>query len=146
MVGMPYDDLKKWRSLYPEDVWIAQMDKAAKGFARGCELFAAAIGRMPEAKRAEARRELGVFRAATLHLASAADQGRFVQARNRGDVAAMRAVAARELPRAKELLKLVRADSRIGYECSNSYFYTPQDLREKVLGCRSIQLNQTFSR
>ena len=138
MVGMPYDDLKKWRSLYPEDVWIAQMDKAATGFARGCELFAAAIGRMPETKRAEARRELGVFRAATLHLASAADQGRFVQARNRGDKAAMRAVARRELQRAKELLKLVRADSRIGYECSNSYFYTPQDLREKVVNCRAL--------
>ena len=50
----------------------------------------------------------------------------------------MRAVARRELVRAKELLSIAERDSRIGYECSCHYFYTPQDLREKVLNCRMI--------
>jgi hypothetical protein len=48
----------------------------------------------------------------------------------------MAAIAARELARAKEELTLARADSRIGYESSNHYFFVPQDLREKILTCR----------
>jgi hypothetical protein len=52
--------------------------------------------------------------------------------------AKMREIAARELSTAKALLPLVQADSRIGYECSNHYFYTPQDVREKILCCRAI--------
>ena len=50
----------------------------------------------------------------------------------------MREIAQRELVRAKALLSIVERDSRIGYECSCHYFYTPQDLREKVLNCRMI--------
>jgi len=33
---------------------------------------------------------------------------------------------------------LVKADSRIGYESSNHYFYIPQDLLEKVVCCRYV--------
>jgi hypothetical protein len=33
MVGFPYDDLERWRSVYPSDVFIAQMEKVASGFA-----------------------------------------------------------------------------------------------------------------
>lgn len=59
-----------------------------------------------------------------------------------GERAACRAEMARaaraELDNAKRLLPLVRADSRIGYESSNQYFYVPQDVLEKVLCCRSI--------
>ena len=43
-----------------------------------------------------------------------------------------------ELASAKELLSLARQDSRFGYESSNQYFYIPQDLREKIVGCRAI--------
>jgi len=39
---------------------------------------------------------------------------------------------------AKQLLPFVKADSRIGYESSNHYFYIPQDLLEKVLCCRQV--------
>ena len=66
------------------------------------------------------------------------DQARFVQARARGDKAEMLACARRELATAKAHLALLRADSRIGYECSNHYYYLPQDLVEKVLNCRDV--------
>jgi hypothetical protein len=48
----------------------------------------------------------------------------------------MTAIADRECERAKEELKLARADSRVGYESSNHYFFIPQDIREKILSCR----------
>ena len=85
-----------------------------------------------------AARELGTYRAARLHFRSVADQARFVLARDRGDTAEMKRIAAREAETAKALLPLVRRDSRIGYECSNHYFYVPRDLIEKVLSCRML--------
>ena len=55
-----------------------------------------------------------------------------------GDRDEMLACARRELETAKRHLALVRADSRIGYECSNHYFYLPHDLIEKILCCRDV--------
>jgi len=113
------------------------MEKVRDGFVLGCAQFEAAVAAMSGERRAFAERELAMFRAETLHFRSCVDQAKFVLARGRGDRAAMAELAARELAAAKELLALVRADSRFGYESSNHYFYVPQDLREKVLSCRA---------
>jgi len=138
MVGIPYDDLKSWRTIYPAETWIAQMDKVADGFVRGCRLWQDAVHAMEGKAKADAIRDLGTYRVAELHFRSVADQARFVLARDRGDRAEMRRIAARELATAKEILPLVRADSRIGYECSNHYFYIPQDIVEKIVLCRGL--------
>ena len=49
----------------------------------------------------------------------------------------MRRAAQAELARAKEYWRLVRADSRIGYESSNHYFFVPRDVLEKILSCHA---------
>jgi len=149
MVGIPYDDLTAWRSIYPTDVWVAQMVRVRDGFLLGCELFDQMIAHTPKVEHPVLRREEGLFRAAALHFASCADQARFVQVRDdllaakdeakcRVCRAELRRLAQAELARAKLLLPLVKADARIGYESSNQYFYIPQDLVEKVLCCRQI--------
>lgn len=89
-------------------------------------------------RQAAARRELGLFRAIENHFRSVVDQGRFVMARTKGDKAEMAVCARRELETARRHLSLVRADSRIGYECSNHYFYIPHDIIEKILNCRDV--------
>ena len=94
--------------------------------------------RRSEIARAENRRGVPLFRAEQLHFRSVAAQGRFVLARDAKDVAAVKRLAREELETAKALLAYVRADSRIGYESSNHYYYTPQDVREKILSCRAI--------
>ncbi len=138
MVGYPYDDLKGWRSIYPEDAWIGQMAKVRDGFIAGNEKFSRLVESLSGEKRAAAARELGVFRAIENHFRSVVDQARFVQAREKGDKAEMISCARRELATAKAHLALLRADSRIGYECSNHYYYLPQDLIEKILNCRDV--------
>ena len=125
MVGFPRDDLARWTGRFPAEVWARQMDAVAEGFARGIRLM----------EGVESKREVDLYRAEMLHFASAADQARFLVARDRGDRAAMAEVARHELKRAKEYLALIRGDSRIGYECSNHYFAIPQDVREKILQC-----------
>jgi len=149
MVGLPYDDLKAWRSIYPAEVWIGQMGKVREGFGRGCALWERLVPQVREGRRQEAARELGLFRAAELHFASCVNQARFVAARDKPHAAAdgaacearraeLRQIVRDELATAKQLLPLAKADSRIGYESSNHYFYIPQDLLEKVLCCRAI--------
>ena len=145
----PFDDAEVWRGAYPADVWIELMQRVADGFADGCKMFEAAIPEMDEGLRAEARRELGLFRGERLHFQSAADQMRFTIARNRrlkAETAAERArltremaeAVRRELASAKELLPIVERDSRIGFIPSVRYYFVPQDIREKIILCRTL--------
>ena len=138
MVGYPFDDIIRWRSIYPEDVWLAQMEKVRDGFVAGNRHFAELAAALKGDKAVAAGRELVLFRAIENHFRAVVDQARFVIARTKGDRAGMLAAARRELATAKSHLLLVRADSRIGYECSNHYFYLPHDIIEKALNCREV--------
>ena len=138
MVGYPFDDLKRWRAIYPEDVWVAQMEKVRDGFTVGNAAFERLVSSLSGERQSAAVRELGLFRAIENHFRSVVDQGRFVMARNRGDRAAMAECAKRELETAHRHLAVVRADSRIGFEATNHYYYLPHDIIEKILNCRDV--------
>ena len=148
MVGIPYDDLhfakdhgrwdNSWCGRFTPAVFVEQFAKVADGFAEGCRLFEAALPLMEGERRRAAERELAMFRAEKLHFRSTVDQAKFVLARDRGDRAEMKRLARRELEAARAILPLVRNDSRIGYECTNHYYYVPQDLGEKILTCLAI--------
>lgn len=128
MVGIPYDDIDGWRNLYPKEVYADLIGRVADGFEDGCRLM----------EGVAQKKELDMFRAEQMHFASCRDQALFVIARDRGDMGEMRRIAKVELERAKEYWRIVRADSRIGYESSNHYFFVPRDVLEKVLSCRAI--------
>lgn len=128
MVGIPYDDLDGWRNLYPRETYVSLIGKVADGFAEGCRLM----------EGVAQKRELDMFRAQQMHFASCRDQALFVMARDAGDRAGMCRYARVELERAKAYWPIVRADSRIGYESSNQYFFLPRDVLEKVLSCRAV--------
>ncbi len=149
MVGLPYDALDQWRAHYPPEVFIGQLTKIADGFDAAIatlrEATAALTGSAVESRELAA--ELRVAEACAIHFRSVANQARFVLARrafeeNTGN----RSVLAKELERilndeialATRLYAIQRADSRIGFEASNHYFYVPMDLLEKVLNCRDL--------
>ena len=81
MVGFPFDDMKRWRAIYPEDVWIGQMEKVRDGFVKGNAEFAALVASLDGERRKAAERELGLFRAIENQFRSVVDHGRFVMAR-----------------------------------------------------------------
>jgi hypothetical protein len=140
MVNTPYDDFTRWTAGYSDNRmgWVEQMRRVADGFEKGDALWKAAVAATDGDARREAEREAVIFRAATLHFRTCADQAEFILARDRGDKAAMKKYAERELETAKEMLALVRADSRLGYETSNRYIYVPNDFLEKILNCRAV--------
>lgn len=138
MTGIPYDDLDGWRRLFPRETYVNRFRRMADAFARGAKEWEEVIALADGEGRRLAQEELGIIRMIALNFASTVDQSFFVMARERGDVAQERAIAARELGRARELLPIVRRDSRLGFEGASHYFFIPQDLREKILNCRFI--------
>jgi hypothetical protein len=135
MVGLPYDDVTRWRSIYPADVWCAQLERVADGFDTTAAQWVAAVGDDPPESLEE---ELRFARACAIHWRSAATQARWIALRDTPDAdrAAARALLEGELALARQLHRLQSEDSRIGYEASNHYFYVPLDLVEKAINCR----------
>lgn len=148
MVGIPYDDLDAWRAIYPPDIFIAQLEKVAAGFDAGSKRMRAAIAdTTPEANKKAVLEESAIAEAAYIHFQSVANQAKFVLWRNtlakgglpEADTTAlktnMKEAMQAELRLAERLYQLQTNDSRLGFEATNQYFYTPMDLAEKVLNC-----------
>ncbi|HJN14409.1 MAG TPA: hypothetical protein QGH10_02900, partial [Armatimonadota bacterium] len=151
MVGIPYDDLNRWRAVYPPDVFIGQFEKVAQGFDSAVRELRRA-GRGLESSHVEKQAladEITVASACTLHFRSVADQARFIVARDAlagaataeeagALIAELAVLLEREIDSARALCALQAGDSRIGYEASNQYYYVSVDLAEKVLSCRDL--------
>ena len=150
MTGIPYDDLNAWRGPYPADVFAAQLEKIADGFAEGAVDLRRARESAPEAMANEVDAEIRYADVVRLVYRSTANQTRFVADRNewladgtpqerKSDLAAdMLRLTQSEMEQARELYRLTGEDSRIGFESSNQYFYTPNDLLEKIVNCRFV--------
>lgn len=144
MVGIPYDNYDKWRSVYPLDVWIGLLDKAAEGFKQGVELLRQAEKLAKGEQRDRVAAQLHRAEAVYIHLKSSAEQTRFFEARNKlrkcSDAAereaykqAMRSACHNQLQLIRQMLPILSVDSSIAYESSNQYFYLPADLIEAYI-------------
>ncbi len=147
MVGIPYDDLDAWRACYPPEVFISQMRKTAEGMFRGAELLERLVPDIPKEKRSACAQDCRYARCAGIHFASAANQAEWVALRGNKEINALpKNIQKRlleilddEISLAQMDLALVREDSRIGFESTNHYWFTPQDLVEKIAQCRLMK-------
>ncbi len=80
MVGFPYDDLARWRAMYPAETYADRYGEMAEGFERAMsDLAEAARDATLDAVQTEAFAEQQrVTQACALHFRSAANQARFV--------------------------------------------------------------------
>jgi len=150
MWGIPYDHLDGWRGPYPPEVFAAQFEKVATGFASGVAELQLAVEKTPSDRRNEVEADLRFAKAAAIHFQAVANQTRYVLARDTlakdsktlsSEEGArlkreIRRCLESEIALARRLFTLVREDSRIGFEPSCHYFYLPLDLVEKVVNCR----------
>ncbi len=148
MVGFPYDDLDGWRAVYPAQVLEQQFGTIANGWAEGERMLVSARHYTRTfSQEANVREDVTIAGAVRLHFASAANQVRFIMARNallsgslkenecQARIEEVRQATNDEIRTAKSLYWLVCRDSRIGFEASNHYYYLPLDLVEKVVNC-----------
>ncbi|RIK86383.1 MAG: hypothetical protein DCC67_02890 [Planctomycetota bacterium] len=149
MVGLPYDDLDRWRGPYPREVFAQQFEKLADEWSQGLVELRSVQPSVPAELRDAAQADYRVAEAAHIHFASVAKQARLVMARDalasapaekRGELlqAAARLLDD-EIELARRLYELASADSRLGYEASNHYFYVPLDLVEKVVNSEHLK-------
>ncbi len=141
VVGIPYDDVNYWKTIYPMEVWFDLMDKSADGFGEGVMLLREAMQDVDCKYKRVLQTELGRMQAVYNHLKSGAEQGRFFDARNRylkattdAEREECKATMRKALEVNKKLiidhLGVVVRDSSIGNESSSQYFYVPADLVE----------------
>jgi hypothetical protein len=149
MVGFPYDDLTAWRSIYPADVLENQFEKLSTGWDRGIKLLKEADSLIDASRRSEYAELINVSLGSYYHFRSTYLQVAFVRLRDRfweeiNPMAKrefgikMTEIAMEEQQLAKKLYDLILKDSLIGYEATNHYYYTAQDLREKAWNCQQI--------
>jgi len=137
MIGFPYDDLDTWRgNHYPEEVFEEQFRKLSDGWNDGVELLDRAKKLVPPKCQAAFDDLYNVAEAAYCHFRSTYLQIRYVRQRNGGDITP---ILHEEIELAQRLYRVLQRDSRIGFEASNHYYYTANDLKEKVLNCCYIQ-------
>ena len=131
MTCYTYDDLEKWRSIYPEDVYEAQYKKLCEKWEKGLQL----LDGEPDGETVQmAQGAYCVFKAGY-------NQIRFYRARAKGDKARMRALAAEELEVTQKMLGLMNKNAAIGFEAANHYYYSKGELAEKIVNCRYIMEN-----
>jgi len=142
MVGFPYDDLKKWRAVYPQEVFENQFKKLSETWKQGLDQLDSARPMVGSEYRGAYEDLLRVARAVYCHFRSAYLQTAFIRCRDSGHgnkKSEMIAIVEEEIELAKTLYSLARQDARIGFESSNHYAYTLNDLREKVIACEFIR-------
>lgn len=135
MVGFPYDDLASWCGPYPTEVWTSQFEKLSAEWDRGLAHLRRALQNCAPEKRQTLEADIGLAEAAGIHFASCINQARFITARDSKDSTATAEAIGAETELGKRLYHLAKADSRIGFEASNHYYYVPLDLVEKVINC-----------
>jgi hypothetical protein len=142
MVGFPYDDLRAWRGPYPEDIFEGQFQKLSEIWKQGLEVLDRVKALIEEEYRANFEDLERVATAVYCHFRSVYLQVAFVRLRDGKDEnkeSRMIRILDEEIELAKTLYRTARVDSRIGFEASNHYAYTLNDLKEKVLNCDYVR-------
>ena len=140
MIGFPYDDLTCWRGPYPEDIFENQFRKICDSWRKGLELLEETAPQILPEEFKHFQEIHTLATASYCHLYSTLLQIYFVRARDNGfDKQRMAYCAEEELKNTKILHEIVRKDSRIGFEASNHYYYSLNDLKEKVICCALIK-------
>lgn len=129
MVGFPYDDLARWSGIYPSEVYEEEYSKLCEGWKEGILLLDGYEGNSQELDDL-----ILIAKVILCQYESAYHHIQFVRNRDEGlNRKEMIRIIDEEIHTVQTLLSLKARDSRVGYESSNHYFYTMQDLKEKLL-------------
>lgn len=135
MTCYAYDDFDNWRSIYPREVFQAQLERLCGKWKQGLEI----LERERLADSDAAWGELEVMASAAYCLfRSSLNQFRFYLARENCEVKTMLRIAQEESVCARKMLELMNRNAAIGFEAANHYFFSKGCLLEKILNCGEI--------
>ncbi len=151
MLGFPFDDLSGWCGAYSPNALQNQFAKLAEKWESGLPHFKRAV-ELAETKiqKANAIEDYRFAKTAWNHFQSMANQIQFILLRDKmlsGELNdketktathSIKTIVNNEIELAKQMYQLSKADSRIGFEASNHYYYFPLDFVEKVINCEYV--------
>ncbi len=128
MTCYAYDDLTKWRSIYPADIYKSQFEKLCSEWEIGLKMI-------PEDNQSETAT---MARAAYCLFRASRNQIRFVMARDEKRYDEAVEIAKDELAVAKDMFALMNKNAAIGYEAANHYYFSKGQIAEKIINCQYI--------
>ena len=128
MTCFPYDDIERWRGIYPTEVFEGQLDKLCCEWEKGLKMI-------PEGEKSEAA---VMARAVYCLFRSSLNQLRFIKARDDGRRGDAVKAAKDELKTTLKMLSLMNENAAIGYEASNHYYFSKGQLAEKAVNCHYV--------
>ncbi len=134
MVGYPYDDLKKWADIYPVDIYANQYKLLCDEWQKGVDLLEEIKDKNQKTKELYA-----VSYALLCHFKSALNHILFVKNRDENNFDEALLIVRNEIKNVEDLIKIRLLNSKIGYESSTHYFYTLQDLKEKLINLAHLE-------
>ncbi len=152
MVGLPYDDVTSWRSIYSPAVFAGLLRELGMAFGEIIHQLdndCIKLG-LNQVEQKAVLLERNIIETISIHYQSIANQVDFIELRDElssmeSDRSAIKQklskVLNHEMVLARRMAALQISDSRLGYEASNQYFYTSADLYEKVLNCQDLLNN-----
>jgi hypothetical protein len=129
MTCFAYDDIDKWRYIYPQDVYINQYKKLSEKWKIGLET----IKDMPDCLFKQAA--LGGY----LLFYSSYLQSEFIDKRETADKEYLCDIVKKEKENALLMYSLMNKSSTFGYEAANHYYFNKMLLAEKVLNCEALE-------
>ncbi|MCQ2378513.1 MAG: hypothetical protein MJ016_04775 [Victivallaceae bacterium] len=138
--GIPYDDIDLWctDANYPHDVYERRFRILSEEWCAALEKLRALGKTLPPSSQAAFTDLWNRAEATYCSLRSTYCQIAFINLRDAGKLAETKPVITEEIELAQRLLAVVKADSRIGFEAANHYFYGENELREKIVACRDL--------
>lgn len=141
MVGIPYDDLKRWVGPYTPEIYIDCLEKLCTKWQKGLEYLELAKNEITPDFEENYQDLYSVANACFCNYASAANQAKYIhELRGTSRTDAICHLLDHEIQLAATLLELARKDSRLGFEATNHYAYTHNELLEKIICCEYIKV------
>lgn len=128
MTCFAYDDLERWRSIYPIDVYEKQYESLCSGWLKG-------LGLLPDNDDSET--SLMAYATYCLYKSSL-NQIKFIRARDDGRYLDAIEIARDEEKITRLMIDLMNKNASIGYEAANHYFFSKGQLVEKIVNVRYV--------
>ncbi len=141
--GIPYDDLPRWGGYghYPDEIMELAFNTVSSQWGKALAILREIGDKLAPEYQANFRELWARAQGTYCCLRSTYCQIAFIRLRDAGKLAETRPLVAEEKLLAQTLLNTMTADSRIGFEAANHYFYGANELKEKIIQCDYLEHN-----
>ena len=135
MTGYPYDDLERWRSVYPEEILEQQFGLLSQKWEAGMRYF----DNVADCEIKDMSKAVSIqFSASYNQISFVRARNRYLEDKNEEDRLRMLEILKDEAELAKELYGIMKRNPCVGFEAANHYYYTKGMLMEKVVNCNYL--------